>query len=112
HQGKSSDRRLLRGSGWKAGLARFAGGARTTTARGVPRCSRSRLTAMDANSKTLAGFLLLPAGWLIVLTALALLPPGPARAAFVLAGLGVQIVGLAVVVPSFTTQSAADGERD
>jgi hypothetical protein len=55
---------------------------------------------------------LLPAGWLIVLTALALLPPAPARAAFALAGLGVQIVGLAVVIPSFKAGPSEEEERD
>jgi hypothetical protein len=67
---------------------------------------------MDRNSRRLAGFLLLPAGWLIVLTALALLPPAPARAAFALAGLGVQIVGLAVVIPSFKAGPSDEEERD
>jgi hypothetical protein len=44
------------------------------------------------------GFLLLLAGWGIVLSALVLLAEGPPRAAFVLAGLGVEIVGLVLVV--------------
>jgi hypothetical protein len=46
----------------------------------------------------LFGFLLLLAGWGIVLTALALLAAEGPRAAFVLAGVGVEIVGLALVV--------------
>lgn len=45
----------------------------------------------------LAGFLLLPAGWAIVLTALVLLPPVPVRSAFVLAGVAVEAVGLILV---------------
>ena len=49
----------------------------------------------------LAGFLLMPAGWFLVLAALALLPSDPARAAFVFAGLGVEAVGLVVVLRSF-----------
>jgi hypothetical protein len=46
----------------------------------------------------LAGFLLLPAGWLIVLTAIAILPPGSARAAFLFAGLAIEALGLGLVV--------------
>jgi hypothetical protein len=42
----------------------------------------------------LAGFLLLPAGWALVLTALAILRSPGSRAAFVLAGFGVEILGL------------------
>ena len=49
----------------------------------------------------LAGFLLLPAGWLIVLAAIALLPTGPPQqGAFVLAGMIVELLGLAIVVRS------------
>jgi hypothetical protein len=46
----------------------------------------------------LGGFLLLPAGGMIVLAAVALLPPTASRAAFVLAGIGVEMLGLALVV--------------
>jgi hypothetical protein len=46
----------------------------------------------------LAGFLLLPAGWIIVLAAAALLPSSPSRAAFALAGVGVEVLGLTLVV--------------
>jgi hypothetical protein len=42
----------------------------------------------------LAGFLLLFAGWCLVLTALVILPSAGARTGFVLAGLGVEILGL------------------
>jgi hypothetical protein len=45
-----------------------------------------------------AGFLLLLAGWAIVLTAVILLRPGAARASFVLAGVAVEALGLIVVV--------------
>ena len=48
----------------------------------------------------LAGFLLLVAGWMIVVAAVALLGPTSARAAFVLAGLGVEALGLALVIRS------------
>ncbi len=44
------------------------------------------------------GFLLLLAGWGIVLTALALLAASAPRVAFVLAGIGVEILGLALVI--------------
>ena len=40
------------------------------------------------------GFLLLLSGWTIVLAALALLPPGAVRAAFSLAGMAVEVIGL------------------
>jgi hypothetical protein len=42
----------------------------------------------------LAGLLLLLAGWVIVLTAIGLLPSGAARAAFILAGVAVELLGL------------------
>ncbi len=41
--------------------------------------------------------MLLPAGAAIVLSAVALLPGAGARAAFVLAGIGVEILGLALL---------------
>ncbi len=46
----------------------------------------------------LVGFLLMPAGWVIVLAAIALLPPGSARAAFLLAGLAVELFELGLAV--------------
>jgi hypothetical protein len=46
----------------------------------------------------LAGFLLLPAGWVIVLTAIAILPPGSARGTFLFAGLGVEALGMGLVI--------------
>ncbi len=45
-----------------------------------------------------AGFLLLVAGWLLVVCALVLLKAGVARNAFTLAGLGVEILGLVLAV--------------
>ena len=56
----------------------------------------------------LAGFLLLPAGWLLVLAALILLPPAAARVAFVAAGLAVEILGLVLV---FRSQLPARGQK-
>jgi len=46
----------------------------------------------------LFGFLLLLAGWGIVLAALALLAADAPRIAFILAGVGVEIVGLVLVI--------------
>lgn len=48
----------------------------------------------------LAGFLLLLAGWGIVVSTLPLLPSLPVRTAFVLAGMVVELVGLGLVVRS------------
>ena len=45
----------------------------------------------------LAGCLLLISGWLIVLVALVLLPDFGMRAAFIGAGIAVEIVGLALI---------------
>jgi hypothetical protein len=50
----------------------------------------------------LAGLLLLISGWIIALTAIAILPQAGARAGFLLAGLGVEIVGLVLVFRSHT----------
>ena len=57
----------------------------------------------------LAGFLFLLAGWLIVLAAVALLAPAVPRAACVVAGVGVEVLGLIFVVRS---QSVVRGERE
>jgi hypothetical protein len=51
-------------------------------------------------SMKLAGFLLLLAGWGIVLAAVALLRSGPQQSGFVLAGTGVELLGLALAVRS------------
>lgn len=48
----------------------------------------------------LAGFLLLVAGWTIVVAALLLLPSAGSRVMFVLAGVVVQVLGLALAVRS------------
>lgn len=47
-----------------------------------------------------AGFLLLLAGWAIDVAAAILLLPANARAGFVLAGVGVEIIGLVLVIRS------------
>ena len=46
----------------------------------------------------IAGFLLLVAGWLLVLAALVLLRAAGPRAAFVLAGFGVELLALVLVL--------------
>ena len=46
----------------------------------------------------IAGFLLLLAGWLLVLSALALLAKGGAQSAFFLAGVAVELLGLVLFV--------------
>jgi hypothetical protein len=48
----------------------------------------------------LTGFLLLGAGWLIVLAAVAMLPTATSMAAFVLAGVAVEALGLALAFRS------------
>jgi len=45
----------------------------------------------------IAGFLLLIAGWLLVVAALAMLRAAGPRAAFVLAGVGVEVLALVLV---------------
>ena len=57
----------------------------------------------------LAGFLLLLAGWIIVLSAVALLASPGQRLDFVLAGIGVEAVGLVLGVRSHLVFS---GERE
>ncbi len=51
----------------------------------------------------IAGLLLLLAGWLLVLSALALLARSGPRSAFSVAGLGVEILGLVLFVRSHLT---------
>jgi hypothetical protein len=45
-----------------------------------------------------AGLALLLTGWAIALTAIALLPPVSVRSAFVLAGIAIEALGLALLV--------------
>jgi hypothetical protein len=56
----------------------------------------------------LIGLVLLIAGWLLVLSAIILLSSETPRNAFVLAGFGVQILGL---VLAFRSHLAVKGER-
>ncbi len=54
----------------------------------------------------LAGMFLLLAGWLLVVSAIVLFPTPGARAAFVLAGLAVEALGLALGFRSHATWKA------
>jgi cytochrome c biogenesis protein CcdA len=56
-----------------------------------------------------AGFSLLLAGWIIVAAAVILLLPENARAIFVLAGVGVELLGLTLVIRS---NPLARGEKE
>jgi hypothetical protein len=55
-----------------------------------------------------AGFLLLLAGWILMLAAIALLAAAGPRAAFLLAGLGVEVLGLVQVVRSHLAPKEAE----
>jgi hypothetical protein len=57
----------------------------------------------------LAAFLLLVAGWAIVIFAVALLPSAGPRVAFVLAGVAVELLGLGLAVRSHL-ELDAEGE--
>jgi hypothetical protein len=50
-----------------------------------------------------AGFLILLSGWVLVAAALVLLPSGGKRVIFLLAGLGVEILGLVLAFRSHLT---------
>jgi hypothetical protein len=57
----------------------------------------------------LAGILLLVAGWAIVLSAIVLLPSPMGRAGFALAGIAVQLLGLALMVSSHLVPNVDKG---
>jgi hypothetical protein len=56
----------------------------------------------------LAGFLLLPAGWALVLAAIALLGAAGPRGAFLLAGVAVEVLGLVLAARSHLTLKKED----
>jgi len=62
-------------------------------ARAAPGCAGRGACRMK-----ILGFVLLVSGWAIVLTAVALLTEDTPRAAFVLAGIGVEVVGLMLLI--------------
>jgi hypothetical protein len=64
----------------------------------TPRARAVRARVPRVPSMKFPGFLLLLAGWGIVLTAVVLLAASAPRAAFVLAGIGVEILGLVLVI--------------
>ncbi len=70
---------------------------------------RERNSSRDGRVMKLAGFLLLVAGWAIVVCALALLPSAGPRTAFALAGMAVELLGLALAVRSHLVLEA-EGE--
>ena len=55
-----------------------------------------------------AGFLLLLAGWLLVLCALIMLKPGGPRNAFILAGIAVEMLGLVLAMRSHLVPQKSD----
>ena len=55
-----------------------------------------------------AGFLLLLAGWVLVLAAIALLGAAGPRSSFLLAGMGVELLGLVLVARSHLTLKKED----
>lgn len=66
----------------------------------LPRAESFGIISQGRVGMKLTGFLLLLSGWTIVIAALPLLPSSPMRAAFVLAGMGVELIGLSLVVHS------------
>jgi hypothetical protein len=57
----------------------------------------------------IASFLLLLAGWFLVLAAIVLLPTPGARGGFIFSGLAVEALGLAMAVRSHSTIRGAKG---
>jgi hypothetical protein len=53
----------------------------------------------------LTGFVLLLGGWIIVLAAIGLLPPGSSEISFVLVALAVEVLGLTLVFRAHLTPS-------
>ena len=64
----------------------------------TPRARALRARVPRDPSMKFLGFLLLLAGWGLVLTAVALLAASVPRAAFVLSGVGVEILGLILII--------------
>ncbi|MGH9357111.1 MAG: hypothetical protein ACRD10_13350 [Terriglobia bacterium] len=98
-------------------FARQTGRWRSRAACGTNRSAHNGGIRYEANrsgvsSMKLAGFLLLVAGWWIVVAAVGLLALAGALAGFVLAGIGVEILGLVLVIRShWRTQRVLHGER-
>jgi hypothetical protein len=62
-----------------------------------------------SNLMRIAGFLLLPAGWFLVLSSLVLLHAAWPQAAFVLAGMAVEALGLGMVLRSHAATNRRRG---
>lgn len=58
---------------------------------------------------TVLGFIILVSGWLLVIATLTLLPAGMARGAFIVAALGVEALGLALVARGHLRRKADQG---
>ncbi len=64
---------------------------------------------LSESAMTILGWAILVSGWLLVLAALMLLPPGIPRNAFVLAALGVEALGLGLVARAHLNPKADRG---
>jgi hypothetical protein len=62
---------------------------------------------INATAMKFIGFLLLLTGWVIALSAIVMLPRPGARAAFMLAGVAVELLGLALVTREHLLQIEA-----
>ena len=62
---------------------------------------------INATAMKFTGFLLLLTGWIIALSAIVLLPRPGARTAFMLAGMVVELLGLALVTREHLLQTEA-----
>jgi CHASE2 domain-containing sensor protein len=69
---------------------------------------RRRVRRAYAKYMKIAGFLLLLAGWALILSALALLARSGPRSAFLLAGSGVELLGLVLFARSHLTLKKED----
>jgi hypothetical protein len=88
------------GAPFCGGSKEWIGRSRLRMLRFPPDAATSRYWAYQRTKiadMKLLGFLLLLAGWGIVLAALALLAKDVARGAFVVAGVGVEVTGLVLV---------------
>lgn len=63
------------------------------------------------NHMKIAGFFLLLAGWVLVLAAIVLLPAASTRAVFLLAGIGVEILGLVLFARAHLTPDLSSKEE-
>jgi hypothetical protein len=73
-------------------------------AHGSPSVQNSQAIFRGRVGMKLAGFLLLLSGWIIVVSTLPLLPSLQTRTAFALAGMGVELIGLTLVVRAHWVQ--------